>query len=529
MIECPAASKTDSTSPPDSNFADSFRGAGFTHSPPSSTERIPVLLLAVVVLGLTLPRLAINYGMDGDGIRGMMAAEHLVSTGSYEPSRLPGNPLFEYVLAGLSLVDGHVLTNSLSLLSLAFSVWAFFILTEDRKERPLLVVLFALTPIILVNAAVTMDYLPESAMILWSTVAAKRGQPIRAFLLLGLATGIRLSASVFVLPLAVFCLLRGMPLMRVLAGSVLGVVIGLAFYLPILSHHGLSTFGIPPHGYHGPAYVTFTGYKLIMLFGPVAMAGIVAILLTDLRGIFVGIKAVLRKRCPAFYLEWIAVVVFTAVFLRHSDESEYLIPAIPFIYLLLSRWLDRKRLVVLTVLVVSFAFVSVELRGGESGRRSITLRPAWGIVVRDFLDRRELEVLRQGIVRFDKSDKAVILTGFGPMLGHGNPGLERAAYREISPILDEKGISEEDLIVRIPHRDVFLVNGMSKSNVDVLLNEGYRVYYLSESAPSHAMHSWGYDPREAGLKRLDILNENAFYRCPTTGNPEVLEADDKER
>ncbi len=500
-------------------------GTGGQRSSPRTARpaRVPALLLAVVVLGLTLPRLVINYGMDGDGIRGMMAAEHLVATGSYEPSRLPGNPLFEYILAGASLVDGFYVTNGLVLVSFVICIWAFFLLTEGREERPLLVSLFALTPILLVNAAVTMDYLPGLAAILWSSVAAEKRRPFSAYLLMGLAMGLRLSAGAFVVPLGVCFLLQGVPLIRIIAGAILGIVVGLAVYLPILVHHGLAVFSVPPHAYHGLGYVAFTGYKMVMVFGPLAMLGIALLLLSDVRRVLAKIRADLQALDPSFVLELTAVAVFTAVFLRHSDESEYLIPAVPFIYLLLSRWLDRKRLLILTVLVVSFAFVSVELKGGESGRRTISLRPQWGVVVKDFLNRKELEALRQGVARFHKSDKAVILTGYGPMLGYGNPGLVRAGYREISPRLDEKGISEEDLIVRIPHRQVFLVNGLSKANVDLLRKEGYVVYYLSDSAPSHALHSWGYDPREIGLERLDILNAHAFYRRPVQGRVQELD------
>lgn len=503
-----------SNSAPDRESSASVYDAEPKVSGPPQLNRILIFLLAVVVIGLTLPRFVINYGMDGDGIRGMMAAEHLVATGSYEPSRLPGNPLFEYILAGASLVDGYYVTNGLVLLSFVICIWAFFLLTEGREERSLLVSLFALTPILLVNAAVTMDYLPGLAAILWSAVAAERKNPISAYLLMGLAMGFRLSAGAFVVPLSLCLLLLGVPFLRIVAGSVFGILVGLAFYLPILMHHGLAVFSIPPHAYHGLGYIMFSGYKMVMVFGPLATAGVVLLLLSDVRGVVAKTRADLKALDPAFVLELTSVAVFTVVFLRHSDESEYLIPAVPFVYLLLSRWLDRKRLLILTVLVVSFAFVSVELKGGESGRRHMTLRPAWGIVAKDFLDRKELEALRQGIARFDKSDKAVILTGYGPMLGYGNPGLVKAGYREISPGLDEKGISEEDLIVRIPHHQVFLVNGLSKENVDVLRKEGYVVYYLSESAPSHALHSWGYDPRKIGLERLDILNEQAFYRQP---------------
>lgn len=469
-------------------------------------------MLGLAVSVLTVPRLLINYGMDGDAIRSMVVARHLVETGIYVPSRLPGNPLYEYVLALVSLADGHVLSNLIALASFGLCIGAFHLIVRDRNHGVILTALFALTPILLLNAASTMDYLPGLAMILMSYVCARRESYVPGFLLAGLSIGLRLSNSLFLVPLSLFLLFRGVSTGRIVLYGLFGLVTGLVFYAPIVMEFGLHWLSIPPHAYHGFSYVLFAGYKFITVFGPLATAALVVMVLLNIRKIVGLTTHELRDENPDYVLELTSVLLFLALFIVHADESEYLIPAIPFGYLLAARWFEKRTLIVFSVLVISFAFVSVEFKGGESGRRRLAASLQPGILIRDFSDRRHLEVLRREISRFDKSDKAVILDGYGPVLGFDNPGLVKADYREISPNLSEAGIAERSFVYKLPSTDVYLVHGMSKENVGILRREGYRVYCFSESAPSHLMHSWGYKPSDIGLIRLDIRGEKAFYR-----------------
>src|SRR5947209_2814131 len=68
-------------------------------APSALRARAWPLLFALAVVPATLPRLLLNYGTDEDAWRSANAAANLAATGVYNPSRLPGNPLFEYVLA----------------------------------------------------------------------------------------------------------------------------------------------------------------------------------------------------------------------------------------------------------------------------------------------------------------------------------------------------------------------------------------------------------------------------------------------
>lgn len=483
-----------------------------------SGHALLLVALAFAVCAMTIPRLLINYGMDGDGIRGMIAGKALAETGVYFPSRLPGNPLFEYFLAVVSLVDGHILANALVLVFYWLSIAAFWSLAEGRDHRLLLVSLLALTPIILVSAVSAKDYLPSLAMLLWCYVCARRNQCLAAYLLLGIAIGFRLPNAAFAIPLAAFLLLKGKKLPDIIVLTGLSGLMGSIIYAPIYRTFGMGMLAVPPHAYHGSSYVLFTGYKLLTVFGPVATVGLLVVLVLNARNILRVTKEHLTEPNPEYYLELISVTVFLGLFLRHSDKSEYLIPAIPFLYLLLWRWCTVRQLIVLNIVIVSFAFVSIELKGGRSGSREITFRPDWGIVVKDFQDRRELEALRSGLDQIDQSRKAVVVHGYGPVLGFENRKLVQADYREISPRLSEKGISEHGFVHRLKGGPVFFVSGLSQENVKLLQKDGYRVYYFSESAPSHSIHTYQYDPGSLGLTRLDIFNDNAFYRKSETRN-----------
>jgi len=471
-----------------------------------------VALIAV----MTVPRLLINYGMDGDAIRGMIAAEALVETGSYVPSRLPGNPLFEYILALLSLFDGHILTNMMILSTFAAAIWAFWLLSEGLEHRWLLVGLFALTPILVKNAVVTKDYIPGLAAILWSYLAATRSQYAWAYLLLGISIGFRLPNLLFVIPLTALVRLKGEGFGKICLLALLGLASGLIWYTPVFMREGLNMLAIPPHSYHGLDYVFYTAYRFIAVFGVVATVLIALLLVFNARKIVEDATREIRSRDPSVVLQITTVLLFTLLFLRHSLQSEYLIPAVPFFYLLIWRWLGFKQLVLLTAAVLSFALVSIEFKGGESGKRKLAFKPEWGIVIKDLLDRKDLEALRSGVTRFSDSERAVIVHGYGPMLGFDNPGLARADYWAISAELDPAGISDADAVNRLPGREIYLVSGLSRDNVTLLQREGYTLYCFSESAPSLAMHGFGYDPFQVGMRRLEVSGEKAFYKLNTS-------------
>ena len=464
-----------------------------------------ITLFILVITALTVPRLFLNYGYDDDSASGVVSAENLLRTGTYVPSRLPGNPLFEYLLAGLAPWGGPAATNTFVLLSFCLAVWAFYRIVKDSENRLLLTIIFASTPIILLNAATTMDYIPGLALLLCAYLMAVEERYTAAFIFTGLAAGMRISNFLFMVPLSVFLLLRRQNAAKIAALFMLGLFTGIVFYLPIITRFGARMFVIPPSVFSFRYTIFRTAYNLIMLFGPVASAGIIVLVLINLKSLGRTVKDM-----PRIVLDTLSAALFIMLFLRHSDETSYLIPAVPFIYFLLARVFSRKDLIVTALLVFSFSVFNIELKGGQSGSRKLIARPSWGIIAKDYEVRKELNDLRQAIVSYDWPAKAIIMTGVGPTLTYNNKGLEPASIKSILPGLDLAGMGEPEMH-KLTGKEVYFVFALPENFAQELKNKGFKLYIFSESAPSTVMNVYKYDPYSIGMQKLDIFCDKPFY------------------
>ncbi|MGA3086886.1 MAG: hypothetical protein ABSE95_19210 [Thermodesulfobacteriota bacterium] len=472
------------------------------------TKKILLLLFSLIILSLTLPRLILNYGFERDTVRGVLAADHFVKTGIYIPSRLPGNPLFEYVLAAIAPWGKHVATNTFVLLTYCLALWAFSCLAKKYNHALLLILLFAATPLILLYAVTTKDYISGLALILCAYIAVQKDYVALSFILTGLAAGMRLSNFLFLVPLALFLLMNRQKLLKIIALTMLGLCVGLVLYLPVLSRYGLQMFIIPPSHLNPKDYLFKTAYNLIMLFGPITSLGIAGMFLLNIK----NIRQSVVQNMPSFILEASTVILFIVLFLRHSDQTAYLIPVIPFAYLIFAQIFSHKQLMLVVVLVISFAFFTVELKGGDSGHRKITPYLSWGILVKDYQNRKSLNDLRRAMTHYAWPDKTFILTGAGPIVTYNNPGLEPSSLKTIIPGSPLGHVWESVNVQKIKDKDVYFVYALSEDLAKALQKKGYTLYIFSEGAPGIVMNVYKYDPYRIGIQKLDVFCDKPFYR-----------------
>jgi hypothetical protein len=466
-----------------------------------------VFVAALVVGALAALWLCdLGYGVDDDAWAGARAAVHFAETGVYEPSRLPGNPLFEWALALLVPWGGHRASNVFVLLSHAVLVSAFWRQYGERPNRALWTGTVALTPVLFLNATTTMDYVPGLALALLGYTAACRGRPRASALWLGLSIGVRLSNVLLAIPFALVLAARAPR--RALAEFALScAVVGGAPYLPILWRYGLVMLSLPPTPGSAGQIALRMGYNAVGLFGPIASLGLAVMLSRRARAIAASLSGAARGRDPEVLAELAAIALTVGLFVLHPDETEYLLPALPFAYRLLSRWLTRPLAVAACALVLSDGLVTIELKGGESGHRGFAFTPRWGTVVQGFDDRRELEALRRGVAAFDRAEPAVIMTGMPQAVTFENRGLEPVPAEQVVALLGRPHAN----IRRVRGREVYVVEQLSLDQVERLRAAGFHLFIFSVYAPSLALNVLHYDP-SLYFERLEILSDRAFYR-----------------
>jgi hypothetical protein len=470
------------------------------------------MLVALIAGAAILSRAWLDYGADADAARGIESALHLARTGEYIPSRLPGYPAFEGALALIAPWGKHLATNLFVTLGYVLAVVAFSRLVRNRPRATLWTVLFALTPIVLVNAATSLDYLWGLAALLWCYVLLQRGNDMTAALLAAIAIGCRLPNGIFVAPAMVHVVLQRRSWGRAIVFGAIASGLGLLTYLPVFQRYGMAMFHMPASLYSLRGQIFAMGYNALNLFGPIATVGLALI---------IALAAVsacrhrLARRMPSTrtLFEVLVVLAFVLLFIWHPDESAYLLACVPFGYLLLSSLLTRRQTVVAGAFILSFAVVTIDMKGGESGRRSIGFRPTWGVLISDYEARNELRTLRTAFVTADLPEPAVVITGRTTPLTIDNPAVEPARWDDLAAGRLTTGRKNPRAIpYRVRGRDIYLVYELTREDCEVFRELGFKLYIFSTNAPSIAIHKYGYKPSDVGAEMLMTRGPRAFYR-----------------
>jgi hypothetical protein len=299
-----------------------------------------LVLAAFAVLLTRLPWIGCGYGSDPDGYRVVIAARQIASGGEYQASRLPGYPVYEYLTA-LSATAAPWVSNAVTALisTVAFVLFAL-IARELGVRRYLLIALgFALTPVIYVSSACTMDYIPALTGQLASMYAVLRRRPLLAGVLLGLAVGCRITAGALALPLCLWMLLtqpRTAALRQCLAfGSTLLGACVLCF-LPVWRRYGADFFAFYDNGSYPPLDVVYAR-ALPLVWGPLGLAALLALLCAvPLYYRYARSRLEQPRTRHALALALLAIALYLIAYLRLPDEAGYLVPAVPFVLLVIA-------------------------------------------------------------------------------------------------------------------------------------------------------------------------------------------------
>jgi hypothetical protein len=391
-------------------------------------------LVLVYVLS-RLPFIPLGYGADSDAWQVARVAASFRGTGVYSASRLPGYPLFEILNSVLVTFGGWYASNTATVLASLILLLAFvkIVVRLEARYPRWLIFLFAFFPLFWINSANTMDYLWALLFVMLSWLFLLNGRVGLGALFLGLSMGFRLTSCLFIIPYSGYLFLTGrknhiVPLVAI------ATVVGVASFSPSLTAHGLGTFTFLMSPYHEPSHIPY--YAMYSL-------GIVSTLLLlywvsrQWRPLWQG----WRSKDPIVITCIVAVALVAVVFCIAPLDKSYLIPLFPFLFILLDKYAVPKLLAAFTITAVLYGFVMIEVKDTES-LDEIRVRPHidYGLVVKDFFERKEQLELREKLVPFlveeyGRERKVLFVTGWRTGIPQllGNP---RVAERSLAESAD---------------------------------------------------------------------------------------------
>lgn len=336
-----------------------------------------VVLFAAVLLS-RIPFLDAGYGLHADAWRVAGVARHIAETGDYEYSRPPGFPIHELACASLWKWRAIGL-NGLSAAASAVGALLFALYARRAGCRDYLLAALGLsfTPAFFINSVSAKDFTLTLAFILGSFVFAQRGRALGAGLCLGLAAGCRSVIAVLGLPLMLLVIATSPPEKRgrhFLSFFSSSALIAAACYIPIILKFGKNLMVLnAPLGYPPLPVVAERG--TIEVWGVLGIAG----LLLATAGIAWGLKTG-RSKLPGRTEDvaaWIVTITLTlAFYVWLPDQPGYLIPALPFVILIASRFCPRPIFQIFCAMLIASPWVAV-----ENGR------PSTGLIFRDHQQR----------------------------------------------------------------------------------------------------------------------------------------------
>jgi hypothetical protein len=350
-----------------------------------------VCLLCII----SFPALPEGYGSDADAWLVARTSTKLWETGQYSPSRLPGYPLHEIASAPLVALGGCFASNAGTLVFALLLVAVWFRMARTHASHPRIAfLLLPLTPLVIVNGAVTLDYLWSLPFVVLALDFTLRRRHVAAAIALGMAAGFRLSNLSAAIPLFVMLHASGTSAadLRRFIGILAAIVV--IAYMPLLL-----TFG--PIGWivntrsemrdvldmqlaqRGEMFL----YRAVYALGPAATITAGWILFASRK----SLTEEVRHRDPLVAGTLTALVVFLVQFLCLPLERAYLLPVLPFLYLLLDRHMSDRSGMILLVCVIVLNVVNVDIvrHGREGPHFAPDIYP--GRIAESWTERREFK------------------------------------------------------------------------------------------------------------------------------------------
>ena len=320
-------------------------------SAPHAAQGLSDLALLAVTAVVTLPILWLGYGTDLD-IGDVLAAGQRIRDLDYAPSRNPGVPVVEAIVAVLDPVGGHVLINLVTALALAATLVGIARLVRawGHDNGDLIALAFLASPIVLISGTQTADFVYASAFFTAGALALVRAHPVPAGVLFALTLGSRSSSLLLVTALLVAVAWDAGQRRRAVLAAAIAVPGAALLYVPVwLSYDRSLGFLDATDG-----WVSVSNNLARFLLKNYAVVGVAAVVV-----LVVAAPALVRSlrswgSDPMLRFGVLGLVATEALFLRMPWKPAHLVPCL----LALVLWIgasERNRRPFLWVLIGAMA------------------------------------------------------------------------------------------------------------------------------------------------------------------------------
>lgn len=390
---------------------------------------LKIVISSSIILITRVPFIGVGYGLDWDAWRVIHSALTLDESGQYIASRLPGYPILEISYSYIWQFP-YICNGITALLSVISYIYFFLILDSlGSKDKTLISTSLFFIPVIFINSTNSMDYIWALAFILSSSYYTMHKKYVISGILLGIAVGCRMTSIIMAIPLSyLLYTCESNNFGNIFLFAVSSLALSAVAFMPVIKTYGLSFLSAQSQWYPpllGVARVAGTDvWGVVGLF---ALAGALTQLgLRYCSSAPRSISSLSKRHGTAF---GIAVALYILLFLALPHEAGYLIPALPFTFILLARYLPRRELVIFCTLIILSPFIfSLKGKGvvahGQVNfseyainitlpHHRLTLDPLYGPIVSNHLQRqKELNLLKETVDQSrDIPEHSVIIAG----------------------------------------------------------------------------------------------------------------------
>jgi hypothetical protein len=319
-----------------------------------------------------------GFGWDQDAWQVANSGYWLAFAHQHILSRRPGYPLDEFLLALFMRIEawlhgpGWIVTNAFTILVFALQCVLFYRLARRAGARGalLLVAAYSLHPVVFDQSVGSLDVHLPLLLILWAVDRLMVGRWVQAAVAFGIAMAARVTIGIMIVPFVWYLWKQTPSWRRAAAFAAIGLAIAVPFYAGTLLRYRSASLPIPIEGNPIKAWIMMGLYRTLGIDAAIAL---LAAVLTARRSLW---TAVVRRadRVDRFLVLGMAVhVVFFAV---KPYDGAYLVPAMPFLLILLGRHAHPKAVAAFLVVLILNGFVSAPGVRRDATGRAVGLQ-AW--------------------------------------------------------------------------------------------------------------------------------------------------------